>query len=94
MATSPIAQELKIMETEKEMTLEELEAKYTDEWVLVQETDWDEQGNPTKALVVDHNVNRANLVHSARSLHLKNERVKTFTFYSGQKLPEGFVVVL
>ena len=91
---SPIAQELEIMKTEKEMTLEELEAKYTDEWVLVQETDWDEQGNPTKALMVDHDANRANLVQSARALHLKNERVKTFTFYSGQKLPEGFVVVL
>ena len=82
------------MKAEKEMTLEELEAKYANEWVLVQETDWDEQGNPTKALVVDHDVNRANLVQSARSLHMENERVKTFTFYAGQKLPEGFVVVL
>ena len=82
------------MKAEKEMTLEEVEAKYEDEWVLVQETDWDEQGNPTKALLVDHDVNRANLVQSARALHLKNERVKTFTFYAGSKLPEGFVVVL
>ena len=82
------------MKSEKELTLEELEAKYADEWVLVQETDWDAQGNPTKALMVDHHVNRANLVQSARSLHTKNERIKTFTFFAGPKLPEGLVVVL
>ncbi len=82
------------MTSEKNLTLDELETQYAHEWVLVQETEWDAQGNPTRALMVAHDVERANLVQAARSLHKKSKKIKTFTFYAGPKLPEGLVVVL
>jgi len=82
------------MNGELELTLEEFEERYPDEWVLIQETDWDEQGNPTKGLMVAHDVNRASLAKPARSLHMKKPGAKTFTFFAGAKIPEGLVVVL
>lgn len=82
------------MNGEMELTLEEFEARYPDEWVLIQETDWDDQGNPTKGLMVAHHVDRENLVQAARSLHMKKQGIKTFTFFAGPKIPEGLVVVL
>ncbi len=82
------------MNGEMELTLEEFEARYSEEWVLIQETDWDDQGNPTKGLMVAHHVNRENLVQAARSLHMKKHGIKTFTFFAGPKIKEGLVVVL
>ncbi|MFW6147989.1 MAG: hypothetical protein ACOC6B_06325 [Thermodesulfobacteriota bacterium] len=79
---------------ELELTLEEFEARYPEEWVLIQETDWDDQGNPTKGLMVAHHVNRANLSQNARYLHMKQPGVKTFMFFTGPKIPDGLVVVL
>ena len=82
------------MNGELELTLEEFEARYPDEWVLIQETGWDNQGNPTRGLMVAHHVGRENLVQAARSLHIKNPGIKTFTFFAGATIPEGLVVVL
>ena len=82
------------MNAEMELSLEELEARYSDEWVLIQETEWDDQGNPTKGLMVAHHADRENLVQAARSLHMEKKGIKTFTFFAGPTIPEGLVVVL
>ena len=78
----------------RELTLEEIEGHYTGEWVLVEETAWDEQGNPTKGVVAAHGLDRDTIVAPTSRLHIQKPGVKTFVFYAGPKVPEGLVVVL
>lgn len=78
----------------KDLTLVEIEERYAGEWVLVEETGWDEQGNPMKGVVVAHGTHRESLVEPTRSVHMGRPDVRTFTFYAGSKVPEGLVVVL
>lgn len=77
-----------------DLTLAEIEERYTGEWVLVEETGWDEQGNPMRGAVVAHGPDRESLVEPTRSMHVGRPDVKTFAFYAGSKVPEGLVVVL
>ena len=76
------------------LTLEEIEARHAGEWVLVEETAWDETGNPTNGIVVAHSRERGSLVQPTSRLHTQKPGVKTFLFYAGPKVPEGLVVVL
>jgi len=82
------------MTKNQELTLEEIEGHYVGEWVLVEETAWDEQGNPIKGLVIAHSFDREAIVEPTSRLHLQKPGVKTFVFYAGPKVPEGLVVVL
>jgi hypothetical protein len=82
------------MSKKQELRLEEIEGRYVGEWVLVEETAWDEQGNPTKAVVVAHGVDRETVAEPTSRLHMQKPGVKTFVFYDGPKVPEGLVVVL
>ena len=77
-----------------DLPLEVIEQGYPDEWVLVEETAWDEQGNPTRGVVVVHSPERAVLVRPTRNIHQQRPGVKTFAFYAGPKIPEGLVVIL
>jgi len=78
----------------RDLMLEEIEGRYVGEWVLIEETAWDEQGNPTKGVVVHHGPDREKLVKPASRLHIQKPGVKTFVFYDGPKVPEDLVVVL
>ena len=78
----------------QERGLEEIEGCYAGESVLVEETAWDEQGNPTKGVVVDHGPDREKMVEPASRIHIQKPGVKTFVFYDGSKVPEDLVVVL
>jgi len=82
------------MSKNQELTLEEIEGRYVGEWVLVEETAWDEQGYPTKGVVVAHGLDRETIVEPTSRLHMQKLGVKTFVFYAGPKIPEGLVVVL
>ncbi len=81
------------MADERELTLEEIERRYPDQWVLVEETAWDEQGNPKRGLLRAHSENREDLQGPLKELH-KRPGVKTFLFYTGDKIPEDLTVVL
>lgn len=78
----------------QELTLEEIEERYVGEWVLVEETAWDEHGYPTKCVVVAHGLDRKKIVEPTSRLHMQKLGVKSFVFYAGPKVPEGLVVVL
>jgi len=82
------------MSEKVELTLEDIEACYAGKWVLVEETAWDERGNPTKGIVIAHGFEREVLVEPTRKLHAQNPEVRTFTFYAGPKVPEDLIVVL
>jgi len=77
-----------------DLPLELIEQQYSGEWVLVEETAWDEYKNPTRGEVIAHSSNRAALVKPTRNIHQQQPGVKTFTFYAGPKIPDGLVVIL
>lgn len=81
------------MDKEQELSLAEIEQRYPDQWVLVEETAWDEQGSPTRGLLHAHSENREDLQGLLKELHNRPD-VKTFIFYTGDKIPEDLNVVL
>jgi len=62
----------------QERLLEKIEGCYVGEWVLVEETAWDDQGNPTKGVVVAHGPDREKIVEPTSRLHIQKPGVKTF----------------
>lgn len=82
------------MSKELELALEEIETRYADQWVLVEETAWDAGGIPTRGMVVACGSDREKLVSPTRQLHTQKQGVKTFVFYAGSKVPEDVSVVL
>lgn len=81
------------MEREVGLTLTEIERRHPNEWVLVEETAWDKQGNPTRGIVRMHSVRREDLSASVKEIH-REPRAKVFVFYTGEKIPENLTVVL
>jgi hypothetical protein len=77
-----------------DLPLELIEQRYPGKWVLVEETAWDEYGNPTRGVVLAHSSDRAALVKPTRNVHQRKPGIKTFAFYAGPKIPEGLVVIL
>lgn len=75
-------------------TLSEIENCYADQWVLVQLTDFDKHGNPIKGIVMAHSPERESLIQPRKQLHRQNSGVKTYTFYTGIKVPENVIVIL
>ena len=81
------------MDNERELSVAEIEELCPDEWVVVEETAWDEQGNPVRAILKAHSVNRGDLRGHLKEIH-RRPHVKTFIFYTGEKIPEDLTVVL
>jgi hypothetical protein len=81
------------MDNGNELTLTEIEQCYPDQWTLIEETAWDEQGNPARGIVRAHSANREDLSVILKEVHQRT-RVKTFIFYTGDKIPEHLTVVL
>jgi hypothetical protein len=77
-----------------DLPLELIEQRHPGEWILVEETAWDEYGNSTRGVVIVHSPNRAALVKPTRNVHQQQPGIKTFVFYAGPKIPEGLVVIL
>lgn len=78
---------------DKELTLTEIEERYPDQWVLVEETAWDEWGNPVRGIVRAHSPRREDLSAPLQELR-KRSGIKTFIFYTGEKIPKDLTVVL
>lgn len=76
------------------LTFDQIESLYPDQWVLVEETDWNDDGEPVRGIVVGHARDRKDLVEPTRQLHTRNPAARTFVFYTGAKIPEGLTVVL
>jgi len=72
---------------EKELTLSEIERRYPDQWVLIEETAWDEKGNPERGFVRAHSVNREGLEGPLKELH-KRLGIKTSYSIPGKRFPK------
>lgn len=81
------------MSQTNEMTLAEIERCHPEQWVLMEETAWDAQGHPLRGIVRAYGKHRGNVSRSLRELH-KRSKVKTFVFYTGDKIPEHLSVIL
>lgn len=75
-------------------TVAEIENRYADQWILMKETVWDEQGNPVRGVVVASSPDREALTEPVRQLRRKNPGVRTYIFFTGDVTPENAVVML
>lgn len=75
-------------------TVAEIESRYADQWILMKETVWDEQGSPVRGVVVAHSSDREALTEPVRKLRRQNPGVKTYIFFTGDVMPENTVVML
>jgi hypothetical protein len=78
---------------QQEFTLAEIEQRYPQQWVLVEETAWNKHGDPLRGIVRAHGVHRSAVSSLLQKLHRKGS-VKTFVFYTGTVIPENVIVVL
>lgn len=81
------------MGQKQELSLVEIETRYPHQWVLVEETSWDDHGQPVGGIVRAASVHRGDLRAPLKARH-KHSHVKTFVFYTGDKIPTDVTVVL
>lgn len=91
---SELVEKLLYQFLDSELTMEEIERLYTEEWVLVEITEFDDHEDPLKGIVVAHDVDREAIVEPGRQLHLQKPGVKSFTFFAGSIVPDDTVVVI
>jgi len=72
----------------------EIERLYPDEWVLVEETGWDETEMPVLGRVLAHNPDRDKLTPEIRQISQRHPGIQLFSFYTGEKIPGDGVPIL
>jgi hypothetical protein len=78
---------------QSELLLNEIVQHYPDQWVLVEETRWNVQSYPTHGIVRAASPQRRELRAALHACH-QLPQVKTFIFYTGDKIPTHLTVVL
>ena len=78
----------------KVQPIAEIEKQFMNQWVLMELTDWDKEGNPIKGIVIDHCVERDSLSETRKNLHKNKPGVKSYAFYTGPIIPEDMMVLL
>jgi hypothetical protein len=79
---------------QEELSLIEIEQRHPDEWILVEEVAWNEQELPVRGRVLARSRERGPLVERNRLFHQQHPGIKTFILYAGEKIPQGWTVVL
>ena len=77
-----------------EGTIQEIERLFPEEWVLVEETAWDEMNMPVRGQVLAHSPERDALTRQVRQIVRQRPGVKLFSFYTGEKIAEDVAPVL
>jgi hypothetical protein len=75
-------------------TLEQIEAQYAGQWVLVEETHWNKHGRPLAGRIIAHSQEKETVVETGVQYRKQHPNVQLFFFYAGEKIPEGVVVLL
>jgi hypothetical protein len=76
------------------LSLEQIEAQYASQWVLVEETLWNKNGRPLAGRVITHSHDKETVVATGVQYRKQHPDVLLFLFYAGEKIPEGVVVLL
>ncbi len=80
--------------TQDEKTLREIERLYPNEWVLVEETAWDDMEMPVRGRVLAHGPERNELTQEIRQVSRRRPGVKLFSFYTGEKISDELIPIL
>jgi len=83
------------MERHPDMTIEEIEQRWPDEWVLIEVTHM-ENYQAVAGRVIGHGSDQEidYLVSQELALHQQHPDAETYLFWTGEPIPEDMVVVL
>lgn len=76
------------------LSVQEIEQRYPNEWVLVEVTKADKVRGPLLGRVLAHSHRRQDLVEINRVFCEKNPRTMSYVFFAGPIAPEGHTVVV
>jgi len=75
------------------LSMAEIIVRYPEQWVLVEETAWDQEALPTAGIVRAVSAVRGALRAPLHQCH-RDPTVKTFLFYTGDPIPPDLTVLL
>jgi hypothetical protein len=76
------------------LSIQEIEQRYQNEWVLVEVTKADKVRGPLFGRVLAHRHRRQDLVELNRTFCEQNPRSMSYVFFAGPIAPEGHTVVV
>lgn len=82
------------LETTAELTIEAIEERYVDAWVVVEITEFDDVDEPTKGRVMAHHPQREELTQAIQETRRTRPEIQLYTFYTGDPIPEEAVVIV
>ncbi len=81
-------------ELESPLPIDKIRELYKDEWLAVHLTKVDRYDNPIAGVVIAHAKTSDDLYSQAKNYRLKNPQAQLYTFFAGNYIPEGVIVVL
>ena len=76
------------------LTIQDLENRFPNEWVLVEVTKTDKIRGPLFGRVLAHSHRRQDLVEINRAFCERNPRRMTYVFFAGPVAPEDYTVIV
>ena len=76
------------------LTLREITERYPDEWVCVEETEWDGADQPVAGRVIAHGTNRDDAMRAGDDFRTAHPDSVLFRYYTGPLIPEGLALIL
>ena len=76
------------------LTLRAIAELYPDQWVCVEETEWDDAGQPVAGRVIAHGPNRDETMRAGDEFRAAHPDPILYSYYTGPLIPEGLAVIL
>ena len=76
------------------LSIQEIEQRYPNEWVLIEVTKADRTKGPLFGRLIAHSHRREDLVDANRVFCEENPRRMTYVFFAGPVVPEGYTVIV
>jgi len=80
--------------SDEALSIQEIEHRFPNEWVLVEVTQADKIRGPLFGRVLAHSERRQDLVEINRTFCQQNPRSMSYAFFAGPIAPEGHTVVV
>ena len=80
--------------SERILSIQEIEHRYPNEWILVEVTKADKVQGPLFGRVLAHSRQRKDLVEIIRAFCEQNRRRMSYVFFAGPIAPEGYTVIV
>lgn len=76
------------------LRIDEIREMFDDEWVLVEVTEFNAPGQPSRGRILAHHKSRMRIARMTRKFHEANPGKMSYTLFAGEVIPKGVVVVL